>query len=140
MAPTRNELMDSNEVDGIIGIAQKAANVAKSLSDKSEFNNQWLIEDGNYRRPFQMLPPNFRMLSWFTYLKEHFVEGLDHKDWFIRLKCCLFLPLALKYKAFSYVKDTGPFKIIQVNIILRPVLCLSHTPFKKKMPPLVHEP
>ena len=118
MAPTRNDLMDSNEVDDIIGLAQKTANVGQSLSNESEFNSQWLIEDGNNFQPFRMLPPNFRFNSWIPHLKEHFIGGgLDHKDWFVRLKCCLFLPLALKYRAFAYIKDTGPLKMLKVNII-----------------------
>ena len=79
-------------------------------------NSQWLIEDGNNFQPFRMLPPNFRFNAWVPHLKEHFIGGgLDHKDWFVRLKCCLFLPLALKYRAFAYIKDTGPLKMLKVN-------------------------
>ena len=116
MAPTRNDLMDSNEVDDMICLAQKTANIDQSLSHENEKNRQWLIEDGNNHRRFQMLPPNFRWKALIPHLMEHFTEGLDHKDWFVRLKCCLFLPLALKYRAFCYVKDTGPMKMLKVNI------------------------
>ena len=85
----------------------------KSLWSKD--NNQWLIQDGN-NFPFTMLPPNFKITHWMPYLQSNFKDGLDDKDWFVRLKCCLFLPLATKYKAFTYVGTTGLVLVLKVTI------------------------
>ena len=105
MAPDYLELMNSNEVDDLILLAIKTGNIRQSLGSRSDNNQQWLIEDGT-NRCFQLLPPNFQIKSWIPHLKENFGHKLDHKDWFVRLKCCLFLPLATKYKAFTYVGGT----------------------------------
>ena len=115
MAPDKIELMNSNEVDDMIFLAIKTGNIRQSLGSKIDFNQQWLIEDGT-NRCFQLVPPNFQIKSWIPHLKENFGFNLDHKDWFVRLKCCLFLPLATKYKAFTYVGGTGLLLVLKVTI------------------------
>ena len=133
MAPNKIELMNSNEVDGIICLAQKASNIRYSLGCNSDYNQQWLIEDGT-NRLFQMLPPNFQFKSWWIpHIKENFGQNLDHKDWFVRLKCCLFLPLAAKYRAFNYVGSEGLSAVLKVTITFQGCLIseVIHSIFKK---------
>jgi hypothetical protein len=47
-----------------------------------------------------MLPPYFEVKAFVKHFLRNFVRGLDaDNDWFVKLKCCLYLPLAEAFKA-----------------------------------------
>ena len=70
--------------------------------------------DGN-TKPFQMLPPNFEVKAFGKHFSRNFVQGLNaDNDWVVKLRCCLYLPLAMTYKAVRG-NDQAKFGIFQVN-------------------------